>query len=74
MGDIYGSRRYSSILAVEVSPEFGVLGFRVIPIYIEGTKTGISDKAKSIDLVDYTLIDKNGEPVVFTSKESGHNS
>ena len=67
MGDIYCSRHYSSILAVEVSPEFGILGFRVIPIYIEGTRSGIGEKAESIELIDYTLIDKNGKPVAFAS-------
>ena len=69
MGDIYGSRHYSSMLAVEVSPEFGVLGFRIIPIYIEGTRSEIGEKAESIELVDYTLIDKDGKPVAFTSDE-----
>ncbi|MCP4230778.1 MAG: tetratricopeptide repeat protein [bacterium] len=71
MGDIYGSRHYSSILAVEVSPEFGILGFRLIPIYIEGTRSGIGEKVESIELVDYTLIDGKGKPVAFTSDYNG---
>jgi len=57
----YLSRHYSTLLTVEVSRSKGVLGFRLIPIYIEGTTPTVGGGAKMTELMDFALVSAAGK-------------
>lgn len=59
----YPERRYSTLLAVEVSRSRGILGFRLIPIYIEGTEPAVSAEADVAEFLDFALLSGAGEQV-----------
>jgi poly-gamma-glutamate synthesis protein (capsule biosynthesis protein) len=59
----YPSRHYSTVLAVEVSRSQGILGFRLIPIYIKGTEPTVAGGEKAMEFVDFALISASGERV-----------
>lgn len=59
----YVERRYSTILTVEVSRSKGILGFRLIPIYIKGTEPVVAPDGKAQEFVDFALLSASGERV-----------
>lgn len=58
----YPERHYSTLLAVEVSRSRGILGFRLIPIYIEGTEPTISAEGDVREFADFALVSASGGP------------
>jgi poly-gamma-glutamate capsule biosynthesis protein CapA/YwtB (metallophosphatase superfamily)/Tfp pilus assembly protein PilF len=59
----FPKRHYSTLLAIEVSRSRGILGFRLIPIYIEGTEPAVSDEKDVRDFMDFALLSGSGESV-----------
>ncbi|HUV86558.1 MAG TPA: CapA family protein [bacterium] len=59
----YPERHYSTLLAVEVSRSRGILGFRLIPIYIEGTEPTVSAEADVMGFLEFALLSGSGERV-----------
>ncbi len=59
----FPERRYSTLLAIEVSRSRGILGFRLIPIYIEGTEPAVSDEKDVMEFLDFALLSGSGESV-----------
>ncbi len=56
----YPERRYSTLLAIEVSRSKGILGFRLIPIYIYDTEPVVSGERPATDFVDFALLSGAG--------------
>ncbi len=56
----YPERRYSTLLAIEVSRSKGILGFRLIPIYIYDTEPVVSGERLAKDFVDFALLSGAG--------------
>jgi len=63
----YPERRYSTLLAIEVSRSRGILGFRLIPIYIEGTEPTISGEDRVMEFADFALLSATGDRVPVTA-------
>jgi poly-gamma-glutamate capsule biosynthesis protein CapA/YwtB (metallophosphatase superfamily)/Tfp pilus assembly protein PilF len=59
----YPERHYSTMLAIEVSRSRGLLGFRLIPIYIEGNEPVVSAEADVTDFLDFALLSGAGDQV-----------
>lgn len=59
----YPERHYSTLLAIEVSRSRGILGFRLIPIYVEGTEPAVSDEEDVREFMDFALLSGSGESV-----------
>ncbi|MEE9457432.1 MAG: CapA family protein [bacterium] len=67
----YAERRYSTLLAVEVSRSRGILGFRLIPIYIEGTEPVVSADSDVAEFLDFALLSGAGGQVRVKPPEPG---
>lgn len=59
----YPERHYSTLLAIEVSRSRGILGFRLIPIYIEGAEPVVSAERDVAEFLDFALLSGAGEQV-----------
>jgi poly-gamma-glutamate capsule biosynthesis protein CapA/YwtB (metallophosphatase superfamily)/Tfp pilus assembly protein PilF len=59
----YPDRHYSTVLALEVSRSRGILGFRLIPIYIKGTEPVVAAEGVAADFVDFALLSASGNRV-----------
>ncbi len=59
----YPERHYSTVLAVEVSRSRGILGFRLIPIYIKGNEPMVSGEGAAVEFVDFALLSASGNRV-----------
>jgi poly-gamma-glutamate synthesis protein (capsule biosynthesis protein) len=59
----YPERHYSTVLAVEVSRSRGILGFRLIPIFIKGTEPMVSGEGAAQEFVDFALLSASGSRV-----------
>jgi poly-gamma-glutamate capsule biosynthesis protein CapA/YwtB (metallophosphatase superfamily)/Tfp pilus assembly protein PilF len=57
----YPERHYSTLLVIEVSRSRGILGFRLIPIYIEGTEPTISGEGDVLEFADFALLSASGD-------------
>jgi poly-gamma-glutamate capsule biosynthesis protein CapA/YwtB (metallophosphatase superfamily)/Tfp pilus assembly protein PilF len=62
----YPERRYSTLLAIEVSRSKGILGFRLIPIYIDDTGPVVSSERPATDFVDFALLSGAGARLGIT--------
>jgi poly-gamma-glutamate capsule biosynthesis protein CapA/YwtB (metallophosphatase superfamily) len=62
----YPERRYSTLLTVEVSRSKGILGFRLIPIYIDDAEPVVSGERPATDFVDFALLSGAGGRVRIT--------
>ena len=59
----YPERHYSTVLAIEVSRSRGILGFRLIPIYIKGSEPMVSGEGAAVEFVDFALLSASGNRV-----------
>ncbi len=59
----FPERRYSTLMVIEISRSRGILGFRLIPIYIEGTEPAISAGEDVREFLDFALLSGSGEGV-----------
>jgi poly-gamma-glutamate capsule biosynthesis protein CapA/YwtB (metallophosphatase superfamily)/Tfp pilus assembly protein PilF len=59
----YPDRHYSTVLAVEISRSRGILGFRLIPIYIKGSEPTVSGGGAAAEFVDFALLSASGDRV-----------
>jgi poly-gamma-glutamate capsule biosynthesis protein CapA/YwtB (metallophosphatase superfamily)/Tfp pilus assembly protein PilF len=59
----YPDRHYSTVLAVEISRSRGILGFRLIPIYIKGSEPVVSGGGAAAEFVDFALLSASGDRV-----------
>jgi len=57
----FPERHYSTLLTVEVSRSKGILGFRLIPIYIEGTEPTVASGAAMQEFMDFALVSAAGK-------------
>jgi poly-gamma-glutamate synthesis protein (capsule biosynthesis protein) len=67
----YPERHYSTLLAIEVSRSRGILGFRLIPIYIEGAEPVVSAEADVAEFLDFALLSGAGGQVRVKPPEPG---
>ncbi len=67
----YAERRYSTLLAVEVSRSRGILGFRLIPLYIEGAEPVVSADSDVAEFLDFALLSEAGGQVRVKPPERG---
>jgi poly-gamma-glutamate capsule biosynthesis protein CapA/YwtB (metallophosphatase superfamily) len=65
----YPERRYSTLLVIEVSRSKGILGFRLIPIYIDDIEPVVSNEGPAVDFVDFALLSGAGGRVRKTPPE-----
>lgn len=54
-------RHYSTALTVEVSRSKGILGFRLVPIYIEGTVPTVPADRSMDEFMDFVLLSGSGK-------------
>ncbi len=62
----YAARHYSTLLTVEVSRSKGILGFRLIPIYIKGTEPVTAADGSMAELMDFALVSAAGRRTPVT--------
>jgi hypothetical protein len=48
---------YTSLVAVQYSPDSGVIGYRLVPVYVENSRPSFSGDT-SANLIDFRLVDK----------------
>ncbi len=61
----YPERRYSTLLTIEVSRSQGILGFRLIPIYIVGTEPVVAGGGEPAELMDFVLVGASGKKLAL---------
>lgn len=59
----FPERRYSTLLTVEISRSKGVLGYRLIPIYIVGTEPTVAGGTEGAELMEFVLMSASGKNV-----------
>ena len=59
----FPERHYPVLMTVEISRSLGILGFRLIPIYIEGPEPVVASGKKAEEFMDFALVSGSGKAV-----------